>query len=80
MSAGISERTFTRYFDSFGDLISQSYQQIQPHIEHMITLEGPAGDLDSRIKSFVNLRLSLIRTYGPLVAMTAELFEAHRLR
>ena len=71
--AGISERTFTRYFDSLGDLISLSYQQIQPHVEHMLTLEVPAGNLNSRITSFVNLRLSLIRTYGPLVDAVEQL-------
>lgn len=71
--AGISERTFTRYFDSLGELISVSYQQIQPHVEHMITLEVPPGDLQSRIKSLVNLRLSLIRTYGPLVDAVDQL-------
>lgn len=71
--AGISERTFTRYFDSLGDLISLSYQQIQPHVEHMLTLEVPAGNLNSRITSFVSLRLSLIRTYGPLVDAVEQL-------
>lgn len=71
--AGISERTFTRYFDSLGELISVSYQQIQPHIEHMITLDVPVGDLNSRLTTFVNLRLSLIRTYGPLVDAVEQL-------
>ena len=43
--AGIYERTFTRYFDSIGDLIELSLQQIEPHIKHMLTLEVPSGDL-----------------------------------
>ena len=71
--AGISERTFTRYFDSIGDLIELSLQQIEPHIKHMLTLEVPAGDLSSRIKTLINLRVSLIRTYGPLVEAVDQL-------
>jgi AcrR family transcriptional regulator len=71
--AGISERTFTRYFDSIGDLIELSLQQIEPHIKHMLTLEVPSGDLSSRIKTLINLRLSLIRTYGPLVEAVDQL-------
>jgi AcrR family transcriptional regulator len=71
--AGISERTFTRYFDSIGDLIELSLQQIEPHIKHMLTLEVPSGDLSSRIKTLINLRVSLIRTYGPLVEAVDQL-------
>lgn len=71
--AGISERTFTRYFESLGELISVSYQQIQPHVEHMLTLEVPVGDLPSRLKTLVGLRISLIRTYGPLVEAVDQL-------
>ena len=71
--AGISERTFTRYFDSIGDLIELSLQQIEPHIKHMLTLEVPSGDLSSRIKTLVSLRVSLIRTYGPLVEAVDQL-------
>ena len=71
--AGISERTFTRYFESLGELISVSYQQIQPHVEHMLTFEVPSGDLSSRIKTLVSLRISLIRTYGPLVDAVDQL-------
>jgi len=71
--AGISERTFTRYFDSLGELISVSYQQIQPHVEHLLTLEVPADDLAGRLKTFVGLRLSLIRTFGPLVEAVDQL-------
>jgi AcrR family transcriptional regulator len=67
--AGISERTFTRYFDSIGDLIELSLQQIK----HMLTLEVPSGDLSSRIKTLINLRVSLIRTYGPLVEAVDQL-------
>ena len=71
--AGISERTFTRYFDSIGDLIELSLQQIEPHIKHMLTLEVPSGDLLIRIKTLINLRVSLIRTYGPLVDAVDQL-------
>ncbi|MDP5114254.1 MAG: TetR/AcrR family transcriptional regulator [Ilumatobacteraceae bacterium] len=71
--AGISERTFTRYFDSIGDLIELSLQQIEPHIKHMLTLEVPSGDLSSRIKTLVSLRVSLIRKYGPLVEAVDQL-------
>ena len=71
--AGISERTFTRYFDSIGDLIELSLQQIEPHIKHMLTLEVPSGDLSSRIKTLINLRVSLIRMYGPLVEAVDQL-------
>jgi len=71
--AGISERTFTRYFDSIGDLIELSLQQIEPHIKHMLTLEVPVGDLSSRITTLVGLRVSLIRTYGPLVEAVDQL-------
>jgi len=71
--AGISERTFTRYFDSIGDLIELSLQQIEPHIKHILTLEVPSGDLSSRIKTLINLRVSLIRTYGPLVEAVNQL-------
>ena len=71
--AGISERTFTRYFDSIGDLIELSLQQIEPHIKHMLTLEVPSGDLSSRIKTLISLRVSLIRTYGPLVEAVDQL-------
>jgi AcrR family transcriptional regulator len=71
--AGISERTFTRYFESLGELISVSYQQIQPHVEHMLTLDVPMGDLPSRLKTLVGLRVSLIRTYGPLVEAVDQL-------
>jgi hypothetical protein len=72
-TADISERTFTRYFDSIGDLIELSLQQIEPHIKHMLTLEVPSGDLSSRIKTLINLRVSLIRTYGPLVEAVDQL-------
>ena len=71
--AGISERTFTRYFDSIGDLIELSLQQIEPHIKHMLTLEVPSGDLSSRIKTLVSLHVSLIRKYGPLVEAVDQL-------
>jgi AcrR family transcriptional regulator len=71
--AGISERTFTRYFDSIGDLIELSLQQIEPYIKHMLTLEVPSGDLLIRIKTLINLRVSLIRTYGPLVDAVDQL-------
>ena len=71
--AGISERTFTRYFDSIGDLIELSLQQIEPHIKHMLTLEVPSGDLSSRIKTLISLRVSLIRKYGPLVEAVDQL-------
>jgi len=71
--AGISERTFTRYFDSLGELISVSYQQIQPHVEHLISLEVPDADLQIRLKALLDLRLKLIRTYGPLVEAVEQL-------
>lgn len=71
--AGISERTFTRYFESLGDLISTSYRQIQPHVEHLMTLQVPSGDLDARLEKFVELRVSLIRKYGPLIDAVEKL-------
>ena len=65
--AGISERTFTRYFESMGELIALSYEQIQPHVEPLLTLEVPDADLLTRLTRLVDLRLTLIRKYGPLV-------------
>ena len=47
--------------------------EIEPHIKHMLTLEVPSGDLLIRIKTLINLRVSLIRTYGPLVDAVDQL-------
>ena len=65
--AGVSERPFTRYFESLGELIALSYEQIQPHVEPLLTLEVPDADLLTRLTRLVDLRLTLIRKYGPLV-------------
>ena len=65
--AGISERTFTRYFESLGELIGLSFDQIQPHVQPLLTLEVPDADLLTRLTRIVELRLTLIRKYGPLV-------------
>ena len=39
----------------------------------MLTLDVPVGDLPSRLKTLVGLRVSLIRTYGPLVEAVDQL-------
>ena len=71
--AGISERTFTRYFDSIGDLIELSLQQIEPHIKHMLTFDVPTTNLHDRLEALIQLRVSLIRTYSPLIEAVEQL-------
>jgi AcrR family transcriptional regulator len=71
--AGISERTFTRYFDSIGDLIELSLQQIEPHIKHMLTFDVPTTSMHDRLETLIQLRVSLIRTYSPLIEAVEQL-------
>jgi AcrR family transcriptional regulator len=64
-ASGVSERTIFRYFPDREALFGAVATEVYPRIAHCLTIEPPAGDLPTRARALVGLRLDLAdRTAG----------------
>lgn len=58
-ASGVSERTIFRYFPDREALFGAVATEVYPRISHCLVLEPVAGDLRTRARSLVDLRLEL---------------------
>lgn len=69
--AGVSERTLFRYFGSYNEIIAGMVGYWYPRVEHYLNAAPPAGDLATRIRALVELRIEFSQKQG-VVTRTSE--------
>ena len=64
--AGLSERTVSRYFDSFNELIDDGLIEVHLRTAHLFTTDVPDAPVEERLRLIAKLRLELVRQYDAL--------------
>lgn len=64
--AGISQRTFARYFSTIGELMTVFYEYFWPVFQDLVVMDAPDEPLKERVIKILNVRIQLVQTFGEL--------------
>ena len=72
-TAGISERTLFRYFNSYEDVIAGAIGYFFPSLQNFFEAEVPKGNLEHRLRMLAQLRVSFVKQNGVMARSTEAL-------